>query len=295
MAHPIDTDESVRHAIRRLARAGLSKAIRRIEKPKAPLDEQIHEARTAIKKVRALTRLVRPAASTAAGENRRLRRVARSLSELRDARVQERAFRDLLRGYAGASDDSVTEITTFLSGRLENARRDFDRSHGLKQLRHRLRKARRRVKNWLPTNKRWRALGPGLVHGYTKAQQAMTDAYCSKDDLAFHTWRRTVKSHRHHVHALLHLFPEDFKLRLEQLDKLDQWLGDEHDLSALKQTLKQAQARVHWNQRCESLAKELNERRARLRSQAHELGEQLFSRAPKTLRNQLKTHLKKAA
>jgi CHAD domain-containing protein len=295
MARPIETNESVPHAIRRLARAGLRSALKRLAKGGAPLDEQVHEARTAIKKVRSLTRLVRPAVKRARRENRRLRAVARALSAVRDAHVRTRTLEDLTRGYAGAHDPSVQAVAAFLSEQLDEARRAFDRAKGRKHLERHLRKARRRIERWLPGKDRWPALGPGFLQGYRRGQKAMTSAYQSKSDLAFHAWRRAVKSHRHQVHALSRLFPEDLSGRLEELDQLDRLLGDEHDLSALKEAFKEIQPRVAWNQRCAGLLKLLNERRARLRSQARELGEPLFERSLKTFRSQIKAHLQKEA
>lgn len=294
MPHPIEPSESAPYAIRRLARGGLAQALDRLNDGDVPLHEQIHETRKAIKKVRALTHLVRPAVERAKKENRKLRSIAHTLSAVRDAHVQHRTFENLRRGYAGAKDACVQKLALLLFESLDQTTQDFVAGKGTKHLRRSLHKARRRVERWLPAKDSWSALGPGFIRGYDGAQSAMTIAYERKSDVAFHGWRRAVKTHRHQVHALVDLFHEDFRARLEQLDILDELLGDEHDLSALKETLTRMKSRVRWNQRCAGLLKMLNERRARLRSQAHELGQRLFARNVETLRKQVKARLKKA-
>lgn len=294
MAHPIDTHEPLPHALRRLAHGDLSIALKRLRKNDLSLEEKVHEARTALKKVRALTRLVRPQVERAAKEDRRLRKIAHTLSDLRDAYVQQRTFDDLVHGGSRGRDTSVRALADLLSQRLDQATRTFEQGSGPRRLRRRLRKARHRVERWLPSpsQDRWSVLGPGLLRGYARAQQAMVDAHRSKTDRAFHAWRRAVKSHRHQIHALLRLFPPDFEKRLAQLDRLDQMLGDEHDLSALKETLHGLAGRVRWNPRCAMLLTSLNERRAHLRSQARSLGSTLFARSLETLRKQWKAPLR---
>jgi len=76
---------SIGRELERLVRKELRAAIARLEE--GPPDEaSVHEARKSVKKVRAIVKLLRaPLGPRYAAENKRLRAVARRLSQLRDA------------------------------------------------------------------------------------------------------------------------------------------------------------------------------------------------------------------
>ena len=87
MAYRFKHGESVAEGVRRVAREQIESATECLQDNTGAADgEKVHEARKAIKKVRALLRLVRPSLGrTYSAENRRLRDAGRKLSKLRDA------------------------------------------------------------------------------------------------------------------------------------------------------------------------------------------------------------------
>jgi len=86
MAFQLRTDESVTHGLRRLARKELQSARRELQTSRPPRDEPVHEARKSVKKVRAILQLIDDDQGGGLnGDQRSLRSVNRTLSDLRDA------------------------------------------------------------------------------------------------------------------------------------------------------------------------------------------------------------------
>src|SRR4051794_7821019 len=86
MAFALRRSESIRRGLRRLARKELGRAREQLRQSALPGEEEIHTARRSVKKVRAILRLIDSADGRGLqGAARRLRRVNRTLSCLRDA------------------------------------------------------------------------------------------------------------------------------------------------------------------------------------------------------------------
>ena len=290
MAYRIKTGESLRRAIQRMPRDELAAAAEAIVDEQQPLADRVHEVRTAIKKVRALTRLVGPSVGRPARRaDRRLRKIARSVSSVRDAEVLLQTFDRLVEDLPAPRGDSLTKARGLLAERLEKQSRPFKGNGEADRLRRRLRKERRRVKRWKPPANQWRVVGRGFTDGYRRARRAMKQAYAGAGrtadrDLAFHAWRRAVKAHRHQVHVLEAACPRRLKPRLDDLDKLGDLLGDEHDLTVLAQTLRRERSCFAKPGDCDRVLATLADRRRQLRSVARPLGEKLFAERPRDFR-----------
>jgi CHAD domain-containing protein len=290
MAYRIKTGESLRRAVARMPRAELAGAAEVIIDDKRPLDERVHELRTAIKRVRALTRLVRPHVGRPARRaDRRLRKIARAVSAVRDAEVLLGTFDRLVADLPAPHGDSLVKARAQLAERLEKQSRPFKGDGEAVRLRRRLRKERRRVKRWTPSNNRWRVVGRGFADGYQRARRSMVRAYeggasNADRDLAFHAWRRAVKAHRHQVHVLEAACPRRLKPRLDDLDRLGDLLGDEHDLTVLEETLRRERNCFTKPADCDRVLASLEDQRRQLRKVARPLGEKLFADRPRDFR-----------
>jgi CHAD domain-containing protein len=266
-----------------MARAELrdARAVVRAERP--PLRDRVHDVRTSIKKVRALTRLVRPAVGRPARrENRRLRKIARAVSGVRDAEVLLTTFDNLAAELGASRSASLRQARGRLAARLRESARPFrgdDRAY--RRLASRLRTARRKVKRWtVPAPDGWRAVIPGFVDGYRQARRAMNAAARSGAGEDFHAWRRAAKAHRHHVFALEAICPRRLKPRLEDLDRLGDLLGDEHDLDVLEQTIRGEWTCFPDERDCDRVLRLLDRRRRGLRREARAIGARLFAERP---------------
>jgi CHAD domain-containing protein len=281
MAFRIKSGEAARQAVKRMARAELKDVKTMMADRRTSLTTEVHDVRTAIKKVRALVRLVRPAVGRPARkENRRLRKIARVVSGVRDADVILKTFDSLTPQLPAAARPRIAPARRALASKLKNARQPFQRSDAEEDIGRALGRAAKRVSRWAPDVKIWRAVGPGFVDGYRRARRTMEAAYRAGDGAAFHAWRRAVKTHRHQVHVLEAICPRVMKPRLDLLEQLAECLGDEHDLTVLGETLA-TQRQCFSDREDHSRALRLVEKRqARLRAQARPLGKSLFRDKP---------------
>jgi CHAD domain-containing protein len=103
MAFRLKRRRAIAAQLRRVVRDALEEAAAHL-RGSEPRDEAIHDARTAIKKVRAVLRLLRdPLGARYDRENDRLRDAGRRLSALRDADALEETLRSLHGQYASGA------------------------------------------------------------------------------------------------------------------------------------------------------------------------------------------------
>jgi CHAD domain-containing protein len=116
MAYRLRPRESVARGLRRLAKKELQSARDELQRTNPPRDEAIHEARKSIKKVRTIAKLIDADDGRGVAKDRkRLRKVSRTLSQLRDA-------------------DAMLEILA----KLEHRNPQLFDEHTFARLRHRL-------------------------------------------------------------------------------------------------------------------------------------------------------------
>jgi CHAD domain-containing protein len=269
--------------LKELKKALASLAVRRLT------DEKVHDARKRIKKARAALRLLRAALSKSAytRENTELRDVARPLSQVRDSKVlldtleklNER-FDQKCRGLA------LDGFRRALNRERQALRRQvLGRAAPLKSHVAMLRKARSRVKNWHVGKHDWSVIGRGLERSYDKGRRALSAAETDGTPECFHEWRKQVKYLRHQLEFLTPAWPEVLGELADQAHKLADELGDEHDLTLLRQKA-QAYQDTLANDFSVLLAL-IDRRRIELREKAVIRGRQLYEEKPTTFEMRL--------
>ena len=294
MTFRIEPSEPVPHAIQRIVRAQLEEARAAAGDPKEPLGERVHEVRTAMKKVRALNRLVRPTVGKPARRaDRRLRKIAHSVSALRDAGVVLKTFDRTVAGVPRASSGSaIARIRARLALHLRTQVQAFERGRCAGRLRSDLAHEWRKVDAWMPKADDRAAIAEGLTEGYRRARKAMAAAYRTESGVDFHAWRRTVKTHRHQVAALEAIAPRQMKARLDELDRLGDLLGDEHDLTVLEAAICAELSQEADPDPLAGLLRRIAQRRRSLRRRAQPLGRLLFKERPSAFRDQARSELR---
>ncbi len=238
MPYRLKRKESIAAGFRRIAREEARKALD-ASTGDGPVDERIHDARTRCKKLRGLLRLIRPHfGGFYRRENAFLRDAARSLSIARDAAVVQKAFGDLARRdrlqgkvfeavraalptTAGPAGDDAARLTAFAESmrpflsRLNEFEFDADG---------------------------FRAIADGLTETYRDGRRAMSKALDGGADAERHGWRKQVKYHWHHVRLLRNVWQPLMEARGEELSRLGDLLGDDHDLAVLSQIIDEASA-----------------------------------------------------
>lgn len=283
MGYSLRADEPIPGGIRRLVREQIDRASDELTDDTLDRHKGVHQARKRFKKIRAVLRLVRPELGTVYRvENNWFREIAGRLSEARDAQVLIETL-DALRC---TFDDQVTpdafaSVQTVLVERREAITASeavLDRH--VAEVVEDLRVARLRVEDWPLTTNSFATLRPGLEQIYRRGRKALARAYAHPVPEEFHEWRKHVKDHWYHIRLLQRLWPKLMRGYCESLKDLAEMLGDDHDLSVLRQTLLD-RPKTYGNEReLEVLLGLIGSRQAELRAKAETCGQRIFAEKP---------------
>lgn len=209
----LDPHAPTARAVRVLALAQIDHAIDHLARGN---ERDIHEARKACKRVRALLRLLRPGLPGYRRENARVRDAARALASLREADALRATARSLGLGLTVTAPPPTAARLRAATGRATRL----------------LRLQRRAAAAW-PADALSRAmLDRAFLDGYRRARRDGRRAARKPQAAALHEWRKQVKYHRYHCEALARLWPQ-LAPRVPALDALGEWLGRHHDLEVL--------------------------------------------------------------
>ncbi|MDJ0496883.1 MAG: CHAD domain-containing protein [Acidimicrobiia bacterium] len=211
-----------------------------------PPEEQtaaVHETRKAIKRLRAMLRLVRDSISLDVyhTDNAALKLIAAELGAVRDAWVMAEILDRLLphdEDTAAAVDELVERLQERY--RAESAAVLGNQAH-LASIMDQLQNARERAARWtvvageqsVPLPHEFATVAPGLQRVYKRGRRGMRIVADSPTDTLLHVWRKRAKYLRHQVEALNVLDPEPLAEMEERLANLTDLLGDDHDLAVL--------------------------------------------------------------
>lgn len=194
MAYRFEPDENVREAFARCAREQLDLAVRALgEKLDREPAEAVHEARKAIKRERALLRLLRGTigAQTRRPENAALRAADRGLSGAREGEVLTQTLDQLSEQFSGQLPaSSFNAVRQRLELRRSDQRRLLAAATASSEA---LRDVRMRVDDWELGRDGWRALEAGLLRSYRRGRQAFRRAREDRSSASLHDWRKRVK------------------------------------------------------------------------------------------------------
>jgi CHAD domain-containing protein len=226
MAFRLTTEESFPDGIRRIVLEQLNKAADQLSNPKK-VDRGVHEARRAIKKVRGVLRLIQPQMNSAyEAENRQLRTLSRSLSDLRDAAVMLEVFDSLAPKRGNRFDPIRQGLSVKHAANVPEIFRESMTE---------LRSIARRVDDWPVPKDVDAVMSGGFEDTYQRGRKALDDALENATPENLHRFRKRVKEHRFHL-SLLSTSDEETK-RLKDLRQLEVLLGDEHNLAVLRDRL----------------------------------------------------------
>ncbi|HEY4427068.1 MAG TPA: CHAD domain-containing protein [Solirubrobacteraceae bacterium] len=299
--------------LRRMALGQLDLAIDLLSRGR-PDERAVHETRKAIKRLRALVRLLRHqlGEETFASENAALRDAGRRLAGARDAEVMVASLDRLIRAHPRrlGRRRGVKRLRRALEReRRATAARALGDDAMRAQVLSELRAVRRRIEGWQLTGLPGiEALERDLGRIYRDGRRRMRRAARGKGDRAraMHEWRKRVKDLRYAAEMLERHDPLEHKnarrrrvredpgaRRLRRLarraDRLGEALGEEHDLAVLAQRVSaHGGGHRHGGERRgmgrgsrRALLKVIARRRRRLRSQTLREGARLYRRRPR--------------
>jgi len=268
----------------RIAREQLDRALGGLEDPKLDRHAAIHDARKSGKRLRALLRLARRGIGDDVyrRENAALRDAAHGIAGLRDAEAMLETYERLRARFAGEIDwRGPAGVRRALVARRKELAEDGALPRRIDAFGEALRNVRERLPSWPLADLGFDDLGPGFERSYRRGRKAMRAIEADPSDERFHEWRKRAKYHRYHLELLRDLWPAEVKARRAEVRTLGDLLGDEHDLSVLRTTLRAESDR--FNDAALLLGELAARQQAELRAQMWPLGLRLFAERPKAL------------
>jgi CHAD domain-containing protein len=276
MAYRFKIEESLEKGFRRVARLQIARALQELD-GSVDVAKHVHESRKAIKRLRALLRLVRPAIGDKAFKARTaaLRDVALALSAHRDHSILDETITKLER-HAGNEHGALLAEVRRLAAPAHASGGDLDATT-VGALRDSLVREGQRLDKLKFKSAAGTTFAPGLQHSYERGRTALSKACKKPSDLSFHDLRKASQWHWRHMALLSRAWPEYFEVRVAAARELSQILGDDHDLAVLSAAAKHVLAGPERAQ----IEQLIRDRQEALRREAHPRAQRLFAERPR--------------
>lgn len=241
--------------------------------------EAVHEVRKALKRWRALMRLLaRPLGDQAEQMRTEARELMRALTGARDAQSALDALNDLRKTETPLSATSLDSMRQRLT-----ALRDAAEAQGFTpELRDRLTRyldyAALSLERWPLKAIDFDIVTEGLTATYRRARQLVPDNWAEADAEHLHDLRRRVVEHRHQMDLIEHLWPRLGKVWAEEAQRLRNQLGACQDLSVFEGLTAPHQPLAPWRSRVKPA---IEARHAAHIKSASRLAGRLFAEKPK--------------
>jgi hypothetical protein len=226
--------EQVNRGLRRLVRKELRAARRALDETHPPTPDGIHEARKSLKKVVAIVALIDADDGRGVGRaDKRLRKIARTLSRVRDADAMFEIVRKLHRSAPRLMDtQSVKALRMWLSGQRSAALAAAGKKHRWHRLEDDLCALRRKAKRWQPSHRAFGVLSRGIRDSLRRGKKALARAARRQRADDFHRWRKQIKSLWYEL-RLVERVDARVGRDVRALHRAETWLGDDHNVVVL--------------------------------------------------------------
>ncbi len=271
----LQRDEPLPAGIQRLAAHQLAKALMHLESEGKDWERQIHEARKALKRLRALVCLVRAELGPAQvrWEIRSLGLTAKRLAGVRDAAALVECL-DQLGAWTGKAHPRVR---AWLAERRESSAGQPLGGEVVDALRW----AQVRLEHWPLQGEGWAVIGPGLRWVYSRGRRTMGQAAAEGGEEHFHRWRRYAKYWWYQTQVLHEMWPPAMGTIEAELDRVGAVLGADHDLAVLARLLASQWPARRSKVEVSALARLIPARQAELQAEALALGSRLYAESPR--------------
>jgi CHAD domain-containing protein len=256
--------------------------------------ELVHEARKAIKRMRALARLLRDELGEQefARVNASLRNAGRRLAGARDADVRLATLRELIERHPralapsrGSSKENgpQREGIRYLEEQLQRERLNYSQPSDIDEVLADIAAMRDQLARWSLVDTDFATLSPGLRRVYREGRHRY--ARCAReqgrDEQEVHDWRKRVKSLYYALDMLGAKKAKGARRATRRADRLGDLLGSEHDLWMLCVYVEEHPEAFGTDTAAkDELLRLIEQRRRRLRKRALSLGARLYKRKP---------------
>jgi CHAD domain-containing protein len=243
MPYRLTQGESVDKGMRRIVTEELESAVSSLRNnDDSARDEGIHEARKSIKKLRAVVRLLMPGLGPAGtNDNIALRDTGRALSTLRDAAALIETVEVLSNQYfADPAMEQLAVVRSALRRRMEDTVRGEDCRTVTGGAMASLKCLKKHPGKWQIAGGTFCAIAPGLENTYRLGRRRFKLARKNPTPENLHSLRKRVKDHWYHVRLLegaWRLMSNGHSSRDKELRDLQDWLGEHHNLTVLRDAI----------------------------------------------------------
>ncbi len=239
MAFVLEPGRRLQREVRGVAAQRLDDAIDHLDQldvdPPADLEVTVHAVRKRCKETRGLARLVKPALGDEFKSfDRTVRAAANELSTLRDAHAVLATFDAML---ADQPDDDLLRMVRDRHAAVSlGANRAASEAGRIEAARNRLAAAREASQHWkIP--RRFDTIEAGVAATYAQGRSSLRRVAARPTDKRLHEWRKTVKYLWYQMQLLHDAAPSVIGPMADQLDRLSEDLGDDHDLTVMVELL----------------------------------------------------------
>jgi CHAD domain-containing protein len=283
MSFELHERKHIEDELRKIARRQLRRASEALQQTGGrTVGTKVHEARRTVKKARAVTKTLREAgADVPRKDRRRLRKVSRQLSGLRDSAAIVDTFDRLRRRYPKRLPEHTCGILrrTLIEARGRQERR-ARRDGILDRVASQLDKTRTDVRRWTMPALDLPALIEVATASYRRSRRGMKRARELRLSATLHGWRKELKTLWYQLRLVKPLTQGAAPL-VRDLKCLERELGEDHNLVVLAATLRGCQELKAMRgevRRVDALAARM---RQGLRKRAFALGVRLHRKTPR--------------
>jgi CHAD domain-containing protein len=278
-------DASFGDGLAAAARSIIADGRRALTDPELSDPEAVHEVRKALKRWRALLRLLgRPLGEQADQMRMEARELMRAIAGARDAQSALDALGDLRKTDVPFSQTSTETIRA----RLTEMRDAAEAKSFTKTMRDRLSRyldyATLSLERWPLKAIDFDTVTDGLTSTYRRARQLVPDGWSDAEAEHLHDLRRRVVEHRHQMDLVEPLWPRLGKVWAEEAQRLRNQLGACQDLAVLTNLTAPHEPLAPWRSRLSPL---IEERRRSHLNTAQRLSGRLFAEKPKAFRRRI--------
>jgi CHAD domain-containing protein len=250
--------------------------------------EAVHEARKALKRLRALVRVTRPSFDERRyrRENVTFRDAGRELSDARDAQVLLDTLEELRERFADElAPKTWARLRKELTAGAKRARASGPR--GFEGVVEKLSDARGRVPGWpLPSQNGRASLAEGYERVYRRGRRALRRARKEPTPESLHALRKRAKDLWHASQLLEPACPAKMQRVAKNAHRVSDLLGDDHDLSVLLEYADRHPKLLDKAER-RALNQVVERRRKALRRKALIRARRMYRRKPKRMLRRL--------
>ena len=288
----LDPSKPLPDEIRRLAHELIEAAEGHLESLHEAPDEGVHQTRKRLKELRALFRIIREPLGEQIYhiENIRMRDAGRLLAHARDTTVLLGLFEEHFpRLRKGHPVNVLTAIRERLRDEHEEAVTSLLKGDAILKARMALERTKKQISSWPLHNKGFSLLEGGMERVYRRGVKRLQEARLDPTDEHLHEWRKRVKYLWYHIRMIAPAWPPVLENLAEELHRLSDLLGDDHDLAVLAERLKSFASDKSGFQH-KKLVRYIGRQQHAIRPESWVLGARIYAEEPEHFSSRMGTY-----